>query len=260
MRILSYNIFNGAQAQGKDLTEAVIAIIRSVKPDIVGLCECTDFWADGAARLRHFESTLNMRSVMNRAASDENVVLLYRDGVPVVNTDVSSVTMYHGYAQVVLDLPSLGRVAVLMTHLHPRSSLLRLAEAQNILSKATFEPNALVMGDFNTLAESDTLPEVTELSPNARARLQVRHGQLDCGIVKLFVESGFLDLCAPAAIPTYPTALFNKAQKTGIRLRLDYMFATPSVAQCAEARTIDTPEAQVASDHLPLLCELEADV
>lgn len=259
MRILSYNIYEGAHARGADRTDVVVSVIQGASPDLVGLCECTDFWDDGATRLRRLETVLGMRSVMNHAASGHHVALLYRDGVPVAQEDTSAVMMYHGYAGVVLVLPILGRVTVLMTHLHPCSSVLRLAEAQNILAKATFESNALVMGDFNTLAESDMLPNSHRLSPNARARLQEPGGSLDCGAVALFLRHGFVDLGAAEAVPTYPTTLFGKAARDGIRLRVDYMFATTAVANLAQMSTIQTPQAQTASDHLPLLCQLRVD-
>ena len=194
---------------------------------------------------------------MNHAASDDNVTLLFRDSLPVVKADASGVMMYHGYARLVLNLPALGRVAVVMTHLHPRSSVLRLAEAQNVLAKAMFEPHALVMGDFNSFAESDKLPSTTELPSNTRARLQEPFGTLDCGPVGLFLRHGFNDVGASAAHPTYPTDLLGKAERSGVRLRLDYMLATLSVAQRAEATTISTLEAHSASDHLPLLCDLQ---
>lgn len=259
LRLLSYNIFEGACSRGEDRTDAVIDVIRATNPNVVGLCECTDFWDDGAARLRRFESALGMRSVMTRAASGHHVALLYRDGPQIVKASASAVMMYNGYARIVLDLPTLGRVAVLMTHLHPCSSVFRLAEAQNLLAKATFEPNAIVMGDFNTLAASDALPGPDQLSANARARLQEPGGSLDCATVDLFLRHGFVDLCANAAVPTYPTNLFDKAKRSGLSLRVDYMFATPAVAQLAKVATIETPAAMTASDHLPLVCHLGDD-
>ena len=58
MRILSYNIYEGAHAEGLDRTEAVIKVIRAAEPDIVGLCECTRFWDDGAVRLHPLKALL----------------------------------------------------------------------------------------------------------------------------------------------------------------------------------------------------------
>ncbi len=106
-------------------------------------------------------------------------------------------------------------------------------------------------------AESDKLPSTTELPSNTRARLQEPFGTLDRGPVELFLRHGFNDVGASAAHATYPTDLLGKAERSGVRLRLDYMLATLSVAQLAKATTISTLEAQSASDHLPLLCDLQ---
>jgi endonuclease/exonuclease/phosphatase family metal-dependent hydrolase len=143
-----------------------------------------------------------------------------------------------------------------MTHLHPTSFLFRAAEAQHILAKATFEPNAIVMGDLNSLAESDDLPSFALLSPNTRARLLNEEGTVRGSAVSIFLKHDFVDLGAERSSPTYPTRLFEKDTRDGIKLRLDYMLVTHRIAELAEFSTISNLKAQLASDHLPLLCKL----
>jgi endonuclease/exonuclease/phosphatase family metal-dependent hydrolase len=256
MKVLSYNIYEGAQARGSDQTTAVLNVIQAADPDVVGLCECTGFADNNAATLKKFEEELGMRAVMNRASSGDHVALLYRKNVPIVEENCSSVTMFHGFASIVISLSTIGRVAIIMAHLHPRSSILRLAEAQNILSKATFQENAIVMGDFNSLAKYDQTANLNQLSLNAQARLFDSDRKLTGDVVDLFSTYGFVDLGAATAASTYPTKLFKKDERDGVRLRLDYMFASPAISLIARLSTISTPEAQMASDHLPLLCEL----
>jgi exonuclease III len=60
------------------------------------------------------------------------------------------------------------------------------------------------------------------------------------------------------ASPTYPTTLDEKAEDFGSGVRLDYILASRNLArQCTSARVIDTPLAQRASDHLPIVAEFE---
>ena len=118
MKVLSYNIYEGGRAQGSDQTAAILNLIRTTNPSIVGLCECTGFDENDAAELKRFETELGMRSVMNRAPSGEHVALLYREDVSIVEKTASAVSMFHGFASIVITLPTVGRVAIVMAHLH----------------------------------------------------------------------------------------------------------------------------------------------
>jgi len=253
--LMSYNILEGAQSQNIDRTDAVISVIRSARPTIVGLCECTGFWDNDGARLRLFEAALGMRAVMNRAPSDHHVALLYDPSVRVLSTGHGAAMMYNGYARLLIEHPKRGRVLVLMTHLHPCSPLLRLGEAETILVKATFEHHALVMGDFNCLAQGEG-PQAPSVSPNARARLYDASGHPDCRPVERFLARQFMDLGAVHRRPTYPTSLFGKDKSYPRRLRLDYMFASRTLGPYAACEPVATAAAEEASDHLPLICEL----
>jgi endonuclease/exonuclease/phosphatase family metal-dependent hydrolase len=256
MRILSYNIYEGAQSEGKDRIESVIDLIREIDPDLVGLCECKRFWEDGSARLQRFKDALDMRAVMNHAASGNHVALLYRQSVPVVAEDASSVTMYHGFSSVVVSLPRVGRTAIIMTHLHPRSVIMRLAEAQCVLAKATFEPNAVVMGDFNALAETDEKAIASQLSLNGQIRLLDGKGLGSTSAVSTFTRYGFVDLGAAEGAPTCPTRLVENNTIEKVALRLDYILVTSKLAKMARMSMITTSKAHMASDHFPLVCEL----
>jgi endonuclease/exonuclease/phosphatase family metal-dependent hydrolase len=191
---------------------------------------------------------------MNHSQSGHDVALLYRPSVRILSEHESSVMMYHGYARLVISHPSLGRMAVIMTHLHPTSQLFRQGEAENVVSKATFETNAIVMGDFNTIAPDEA--PVEELTPNARARLLLPDGTPNSAPVRAFLDRGFVDLGAKRKSPTYPTALGGKSHRLGTRLRVDYMFASAAVATRADCSTIASALAEETSDHLPLKCEL----
>jgi endonuclease/exonuclease/phosphatase family metal-dependent hydrolase len=256
MKILSYNIYRGGQAGAEDKTDEIIAVIRATDADIVGLCECTQFHDDDRARLRHYERALGMRAVINRAQSGHHVAVLYREHIDVVEIDTGEAMMYHGFASVVADLPGLGRTIVVMTHLHPRSSIFRLAEAQNVLGKAVTEPNGLAMGDFNSPSAYDEVPDFENLPIDRRARLSETDGSTAFGVPALFKSYGFVDLGESDAAPTFPTTIYGKDKGRGLQLRIDYMFASPTLAEAARLETIATPEAMTASDHLPLLCEL----
>ncbi len=253
MKILSYNILRGAFSQNDDRTETVLQLIRDQEADVVGLCECTNFLDNDAARLHLFEKALGMRSVINRAPSGENVAIFYNERANCSATGASAVMMYHGFAHIVVTLPVIGRTTILMTHLHPRSALSRLSEAENVLAKATQEPNAIVMGDFNSIADHE-LSNIGGLTTNNRIRFLGSSHTTIGAVSSFFLNNGFFDLGAELATPTYPTKKFRGAET--VQLRLDFMFGSAEVAARSNFTTISTPVAQAASDHLPLMCEL----
>lgn len=259
MILMSYNIYEGAYSHGVDRTDALIGVIRSVGPSIIGLCECAGFWDDNAARLRRFENELGMRAVMNHACSGYHVALFSTPSVPILSADQSSTMMYHGYARIVVAHPKLGRVLVMMTHLHPYSALFRVGEAETIIASATMEPNAIVMGDFNCVAEGEA-PSPATLSPNALARLCEIDGTPNSEPVKAFLARDFVDLGAHLRTPTYPTALFGKDKRYPGGLRLDYAFASKKLAPHIRCQPLATPSTEQASDHFPLICEMVDDL
>ena len=257
MKILSYNIYKGGRTRSYDKTDEIFSVIRSTDADIVGLCECTGFRAGDRARMRHYERALGMRAVINRAQSGHHVAVLYREHVNVVDIDTGEAMMYHGFASITADLPGLGRTIVVMCHLHPRASIFRLAEAQNVLGKAVTEAHGLAMGDFNSPSDYDAVPDFDAMPIGRRVRLSDTDGSIAFSVPALFKSYGFADLGEADGAPTYPTAIHGKDQGRGPQLRIDYMFATLGLAAIARLTTVATPEAMTASDHLPLLCTLE---
>src|SRR5580698_3079571 len=139
MTLLSYNICEGGRSKDIDRADVLLDVIRSADPAIVGLCECSGLWDDNSARLKLFESQLGMSAVANHATSGSHIALFSAPSVSIISTGGDSTMMYHGFVRLVISHPKYGRLSIVMTHLHPFSTVLRLAEAETVLANATFE-------------------------------------------------------------------------------------------------------------------------
>ena len=258
MKVMTYNILEGANIRFGDRTEMVLDLIERAGADIVGLCECTGFGEEHAARFKYFRQRLRMDGVMNKAPSGHHVALLYRRGLRTFSRTTLANTMYNGFARIAFESVELGPVTVVMTHLHPFSSWYRVTEVQQVLGRARSSDEAIIMGDLNNLAPTDVPLDLAAAAPQLVGRLSGPDGQIDTLPVQAMLTQGFVDLGASTVGPTYPTSIERKQNEYGITVRLDYILATPGLAtRCLSIRAVDEPPAHDASDHLPVVADFD---
>ena len=157
LRVMAYNILyggitggNGGAPGGRDRTALLTAQVNAVRPDALALCECWGFLDDGAARMNAFCEAVGMRGALVEAATGNHVALLYREPWSPASTATVAAPMHHGLVRMELTNGD-STVQVIATHLNPFSSLMRLQEAQVVVSRTRPGEHTLVMGDFNTL-------------------------------------------------------------------------------------------------------------
>lgn len=258
MKVMTYNILEGGNLRFGDRTELLIDIIERADADIVGLCECTAFDAERAERFKYFRSRLRMGGVMTKAPSGHHICLLYRRGLHTFSQTTLANTMYNGFARIAFESKELGSVTVVMTHLHPFSSWYRVTEVQQVLGRASSSVESIIMGDLNNLAPSDLPFDIDAAGPKLSGRLSGPDGQVDTLPIQAMLTQGFVDLGASRVGATYPTRIERKQQESTITVRLDYILATPGLAsRCRSIHAIDEAPAHEASDHLPVLAELD---
>jgi exodeoxyribonuclease III len=256
VKIMSYNILEGGNLSRGDRTDLLLELIRGSSPDVVGLNECRGFAEDDHARLRLFERELGMIGVMNEAQSGNHVALLYGPDIKVVETSQRTISMYNGYARVTMETSALGQVAIVATHLHPFSSTFRVGEMEILAARAASAPAAIIMGDMNSIAPSDADVDLTDAPRTMSERLRGPSGDIDTDAVSVLLRRGYLDLGQPKAQATYPTMLSRERSEP--RVRLDYMFVSPAIAErCIEFQVRKDDKAQRASDHLPIVAEID---
>lgn len=256
MKLMMYNILEGGNLSNGDRTELILELISRADPDIVGLCECTDFDKKNKERFKFFCRQLGMIGIINEASSGHHVSILYKSKLHVIGSSISSVTMYNGLARITVETRELGRIAVITAHLHPFSSWYRVSEAQTLIARVPPAPEAVIMGDMNTISPADLPLDLDNASPMLTARLVGPTGTIDTLPIEAILNHGFIDLAATSRHTTYPTSLSGKREKYGLTVRLDYIFATPRLAErCRAVYVVDDELTQKASDHLPIVAE-----
>jgi endonuclease/exonuclease/phosphatase family metal-dependent hydrolase len=159
-----------------------------------------------------------------------------------------------------------GPLQIIGTHLHPYSGQRRLVEAGWLASacRRSGDGLALLLGDLNTLDPwTDHAAAVARLSPPYRRRhLRARSATVDSRAVARLDRAGLVDLFRRAGRgepQTAPTTRGGGAEFSG--MRLDYVFGTPAVAARTRwCEVLRGGAAERASDHYPVLAELDLDV
>ena len=249
-RVMAYNILYGGVTGGRDRTAQLAAQVNAVQPDALALCECWGFLDDGGARMDAFCEAVEMKGALVEASTGNHVALLYREPWSPASTATTAAPMHHGLVRMELTNGE-NTVQVIATHLNPFSSLMRLQEAQVVVSRTRPGEHTLVMGDFNTL------PQGYDAPLQAR-RLLDEMLCPDTHVCEYFARAGFVDVLAERGVTshTYPTPLEPKRDDFLGGVRLDYIMASRELASaCTRAWVVDTPEAGMASDHLPVVAE-----
>ena len=228
VRVMTYNLHNGFNTEGRLNMEALARVIEAEKPDVVGLQEVSRGWAINGSMdmLEWLSHRLQMPYVYGPAAGPMwgNAILTRYPIIEWTNVELPprDLQLPRQFVWARLDLGDGQELNLMVTHLHNREDegYIREEQAQAILDFWSGAERTIVMGDLNA-------------EPHHRA-------------IQLLQQAGFVDALGNVA-PGY-TARSNDLEK-----RIDYILATPDLL-------LADPfvPATRASDHLPVLVTLEA--
>lgn len=284
MRIMSWNIQWGRGADGRVELERTIEVIRDAAPDIICLQEVARNFdglegGDGGDELRRLASAFSAHTPVFGAAVDVarasggraqfgNLVLTR---VPIVQVfrhllpnppDPGMPNMQRGCVEVVVSAP-FGPLRVLTTHLEYYSGLQRLAQAKAL--------RALQQDVAASIIERS--PKGKDSNPAFAARPRpvaaVLCGDFNCepgspahaALAEAIVPTaaGWQDgwpLAHPAT-PHAPTVGLHGAAWPDRPYCCDYFWVAGDA--CARVRGLRVEASTAASDHQPLLLELDPD-
>ena len=262
MRVMTYNIKTGATGR----REVVAAVVADAAPDILALQELRGDAGPWLAR------RLGMRMVLARSWWGQPVAVLVHPRWEVRDRGVIARPFHHAAARAEI-ATSAGPLRLVAAHLAPHWGWRRLHEARWLVSATRGARLALVMGDLNTL---DPWTDHTDRLRRLPAVHRVRHlrrrpfgaergprdtgpfGRVDTRAVAALDAAGLVDLFRAVGEgpgETAPTAL-GGPEFSG--MRLDYLFATGALAGYArDCRVLRTPDADRASDHYPVVADLD---
>ncbi|WP_091302589.1 endonuclease/exonuclease/phosphatase family protein [Micromonospora halophytica] len=266
LRVMTWNIRTGGRDRGgADRLGLVTGVVAAEHPDLLAVQELRDFDRDGL--LADVADRVGMRPHLARSCFGQPVAVLVRPSLRVRYAGRVRRPFHHAAARVVVDT-SAGPLTVFSTHLSPYSGGRRRMEADWLAAavRRTGGELTLLAGDLNTLDPAvDHTARLAGLSAHHRRRHLRRDGRtVDTRAVSRLRAAGLVDLwplragAAPdAAGLTVPTR-HGGAEFSG--MRLDYLLGTARVATLTrQVRVVRGGDADHASDHYPVVAELELD-
>ncbi|MGH2482179.1 MAG: endonuclease/exonuclease/phosphatase family protein [Ktedonobacteraceae bacterium] len=253
LRILSYNILAGEEGRLPQL----IRVIQHQRPDVVALLE-----ARSRPHVEVLARALKMELVCGEANNGrDHVAWLSR--LPIVRAKDHRVPIF---AKTLLEIEIVADgvpLALFATHLKAgrdqKKEQRRVAEVQailDILQTRSSQPHLLV-GDFNALHPQDQPDATVYLATEPAEQGDDLHDTQRRRALLRLLSVGYVD-CYRALHPAEAGYTY-KLPTPG--LRLDYIFASPDLAQRLAACDILTGgEAETASDHYPIWAEFLSEI
>lgn len=262
LRVMAYNILHG----GKGVTESadrlplIARVINNAAPEVLAIQEAN--WWDTNDRLFELgEATgLHWRRLGSATPAHRHLALFSRG--PLMHLSNHPEGMRTTIMRALIPWKAGGPFWIFVIHLSSVSENVRLRELDVLLGHLQGFDRALIVGDFNSLSPDDLYDREALLGTFQNTGLR-KFGTraLRFDVITRLLEEGFVDLKPTGSngervVYTVPTASStDKAHAT--RLRLDYAFATPSVAaQSAGVWVQYEDPADSASDHYPLVIDL----
>jgi exodeoxyribonuclease-3 len=244
LRLLSYNIRFG----GADREKHISGVINSCRPDLVVLEE--------AIRPDVVERLASACGLPHwAAAAGHSLAFLSR--VEVARHRWSQVPFARRqYLEVELAGSGMRIFGVHLSAIHSNlTEQRRVYELRSLLQAiGSRKPGFhLLTGDFNTLAPGEELDEA-RLPPRLRAVMWLMGGKIRWRTIRLMLDGGYIDAYRKFHKDqgfTFPT--------WSPHVRLDYTFVPAAFAERVTGCEIvrDAPGAREASDHFPLLTEIQ---
>jgi endonuclease/exonuclease/phosphatase family metal-dependent hydrolase len=268
VRVLTYNLHGWRDAHGQIDVARLARVIQASQADIVGLNEVFHpLTPPGEARpaLNLLAEALGMEAAFGVALTPQFAfaplasygnALLTR--YPLLAHAGHHLTPIEGHEQRGLLearvlLPD-GRTpfSVYVTHLDHLSEAARVRQLAAVFQWTVRDRDRphLLMGDFNALAPSDFAADPAALAAlQDKADLRRLVGE-DMEVVPRLLRRGYIDAQAGEAAPTFP------ADHPAVRI--DYIWLSAALAPALRwCRPWTTGETALASDHLPVLAEIE---
>lgn len=243
-RLLTYNIMRGGQGR----EAAMAAVVNACRPDLVLLQE---------ARMPAVVEQVAAATGMAQwgAHAGESLGFMSRQRVRSVEWTRPRVSR-HAFIDI---LPGGADIRVFGLHLSAVHAAWterrRSFELRALLSSITAHQHAphVLAGDFNTLAPGELL-DVRKLPRRLKALVWLSGGRIRWRSIQIVLDAGYVDayrrICPTGSADTFPT--------WDPHVRLDYVFLPPGLAPYLRAcEIVKTPDTAAASDHFPLLAEID---
>jgi exodeoxyribonuclease-3 len=245
IRLLSYNIRKGGDGREQQLG----SVVAACRPDVVVLQE---------ARTPAVVERVAALTGMAQWGARRGESLGFMSAQPMAHVEWHHPRMSrHAFLELAPTVASIRVFGVHLSAVHAAwTERRRTIELRALLTSIKRHQSGLhvLTGDFNTLAPGDVL-DIRKLPHRLKALVWLSGGKIRWRTIQVVLDAGYVDgyrALHPADVGhTFPT--------WDPHVRLDYVFLPSSHASrlqsCAIVKT--PPDVTAASDHFPLLAEIE---
>ena len=244
LRLLSYNIQRG----GAGREAALLSVLRECAPDLVVLQEATE-----PAVIQRLADRL----AMPHWAAQPKWSLGFMSRVPIVHYEWHRPRVSrHAFLEIV---PANMECRVFGVHLSAVfaawTERRRVFELRALLSSIARHQDGFhaLIGDFNTVTPGELL-DFASLPQKVRATVWLSGGQIRWRTIQIVRDAGYADVFRSL----HPGDPGLTLPTTSPQVRLDYLFVPSAhVTRVVSCEVVRSDAAQQASDHFPLLAEVQ---
>lgn len=263
VKILSYNVLYGLKHDSVNI-ERYKSFVKSLDPDIVATQEMNGWTQKTLEKLgESYEHPYALQS------KEEGFPVALTSKKPMVNFKKVVESMWHSFIYTKVD-----GVHIFVIHFSPFSYRKRLEEVEVILAHAREIPSTepiLIMGDFNSLDESDSANYDSAMLANMRKSEEkhshirnLNNGEIDYSVLNKLKEAGFNDSYRVlnndfvGSVPSFKDGDGNiKKENTGAQRRIDFLWVNKVASTyLTKSEIIKNELTDIISDHYPVYVEL----
>lgn len=264
---MTYNILEGGNDERLPM---IYDIVRAENPDFLGIQEAEHFDDENIKAMVRLsrDNDLEYYALAPGTPSKTKKKKLHVASfskTPFENPqNESPIKPYKGFANAGLETvvkTDLGLISIANIHLSPWSEEDRIRELQQVMHSQRDYENRIILGDLNSLSPYDNYDKDTVAKMNDKQRAKfTRDESLVFDVIKFAESQGYIDSRTYTSEPlwTVPTKLGEDEAHIKIHKKLDYILvAGPLAERITDVRVVKNDATDVASDHYPLVVEIE---
>lgn len=266
IKILSYNVLYGlTRGEDPENIDRYVSFVTDLQPDIVATQEMNGWTQKTLEELaKRYGHPYALQS------KEEGFPVALTSKTPLVNFRKVTENMWHSYIYAKVQ-----GIHIFVIHFSPFSYQKRLEEVTDIIAQANEIPQnepVLIMGDFNSMAASDSAHYNHELVASMHRREEqhahirnLNNGNIDYSVLGKLEEAGFKDSYKlftdefTGSMPTFKDGNGKISEnKTSTPRRIDFVWCNAIAAKyITKSIVLKNESTDVISDHYPVYVELE---
>lgn len=252
--VLSYNILEG----GGDRFEDLIAIVKSVKPDILCLQEVNGWEQDDWKTLKLFAFKTGFKTYELGEAKNSDYHVATFSKLPILFHQ-TFIGIHNASLHMVVDT-SAGELSICNVHLSPYEEHYRVDEVDKILKSQLKYKNSVLVGDLNSLSFHDGYKNDLASQFNmTQLKKFTKGGKLTFDVIVKIEGQQYKDIAVLKKqnnSPTVPT-VSSRDKAHNIPLRLDYAFVSQGFSsRIYSYEVLKNKQTDAASDHYPIIVKV----